>query len=566
MPLTPAIECAAVAPEVASARRRFSSRVLLDALFLGTLADALLHEGPGLGLLVWMAAFAVVLRHLVHQRGARLTREHVGWLAAAVFFAGSFAWRDSSGLRFYNFLAMLAALALLGATLSHASPMRSILGQRVRDVARALGRVAKDAASSVVILALGDAELGDIPPAWRTGRIRAAMSASLIALPLLVVFGILFSAADPMFGALFALPKMNLGEVGSHLAIAGFFTWVVGGWLRGAVVDDSAPSSRVSRAVITLGALDVTIILGGLVALFALFVGVQIGWLFGGERLVRSTTGLGYAQYARHGFFELVWVSLLVLPVLLGTRASLRHGDAAAERRHRLLAVPLIGLVGGVMASALGRMGLYVHYYGLSTDRLFASVFMGWLAIVFAWLGLTVLRGRSRDFAAGMTVTGFLTIAMLNFANPDALVARVNIARARVAPTLSDSVLPIDYSYLASSLDGDAVGYVIRALVAPPVLPATSRTRALEVRARCDAVKTLFTRWQENVPVEFPHQGLDWRLWSAAAWRARSAVRSQEKALRGVTCWDAGGEAAFGSREWRRPVPGEQWYVMPRQP
>ena len=66
--------------------------------------------------------------------------------------------------------------------------------------------------------------------------------------------------------------------------------------------------------------------------------------------------------------------------------------------------------------------------------------------------------------------------------------------------------------------------------------------------------------------LEFPHQDLDWRLWSAAAWRARSAVRSQEKALRGVTCWDAGGEAAFGSREWRRPVPGEQWYVMPRQP
>ena len=53
------------------------------------------------------------------------------------------------------------------------------------------------------------------------------------------------------------------------------------------------------------------------------------------------------------------------------------------------------------MASALGRMGLYVHYYGLSMDRLFATVFMFWLAIVFAWFGVTVLRGRMRDFAAG---------------------------------------------------------------------------------------------------------------------------------------------------------------------
>ena len=87
---------------------------------------------------------------------------------------------------------------------------------------------------------------------------------------------------------------------------------------------------------ITLGSLDVTIVLGGLVALFGLFVSVQIGWLFGGERLVRATTGLGYAQYARHGFFELVWVSLLVLPVLLGSRSALRDDDGTAVRRHRL--------------------------------------------------------------------------------------------------------------------------------------------------------------------------------------------------------------------------------------
>jgi len=419
---------------------------------------------------------------------------------------------------------------------------------------------------SVLLLALADGELGAISPTWRTGRTRAALRAGFIALPLLILFGILFSAADPMFGAMFALPKVDLGEIGSHLAIAGFFTWVVGGWLRGAVVDDSVPSSRVSRVFVTLGTLDLTIILGALVALFALFVGVQIGWLFGGERLVRSTTGLSYAQYARHGFFELVLVSLLVLPVLLATRASLRHGDAAAERRHRVLAAPLIALVAGVMASALGRMGLYVHYYGLSTDRLFASVFMGWLAIVFAWFGLTVLRGRAHDFAAGMTVTGFLTIVALNVANPDALVARINIARAPVAPTLSDSASPVDYSYLVSSLDGDAVDHVIQALTAPPVLPVTSAARAIEVRARCDAVRTLFKRWLPKAGDARAQRENDWRLWNAAAWRGRRAVRSQEQALRAVTCWDAGTEAAFGSREGRAARPGEQWYVPPRQP
>lgn len=566
MSLSSAPQGAIAAPEQAlSPRTRFSRSVLLDALFLGTVADALLHEGFGLGLLIWMGVFAGVLWHLVRQRGEGMSREQIAWLCAALFFASSFTWRDGD-LQPFNFLAMLAALALLGATLARASAMRSILGQRLRDVATALARVAKNVLSSLPILALRDAELGDFPPSWRTSRVRATLRALLIALPLLIVFAILFSSADPMFGAMLALPKLDFEEIGSHLAVAGFFTWVVGGWLRGAVVDDSAPSSRVGRAVITLGALDITIILGGLVALFALFVGVQIGWLFGGERLVRSTTGLGYAQYARHGFFELVFVSLLVLPVLLITRAALPHGDVAAERRHRLLGAPLIGLVGGVMASALGRMGLYVHYYGLSSDRLFASVFMGWLAIVFAWFALTILRGRAHDFAAGMIVTGFLTLAALNLANPDVVVARVNIARASVAATVSDSASPIDYRYLASSLGGDAVDHVIPALVAPPVLPATDRARVLEVRERCDAVRTLFVRWLPGTPKGRATPDPDWRLWNVAAWKARREVRKHEQALRAVTCSDSGQEVAFGYRDWREARPGEQWSVPPREP
>src|SRR5437763_437110 len=180
MTLPSTADGAAGAPDMVSARRSFSRRVLLDALFLGTLADALLRQGIGLGLLVWMVVFAAVLRHLVRQHGARMNREQTSWLAAAVFFAGSFVWRDSDDLRFYNFLAMLAALALLGATLSQASPMRSILGQRLRDVAQAFGRAAKNAAMSVLLLALADGELGAISPTWRTGRTRAALRAGFI--------------------------------------------------------------------------------------------------------------------------------------------------------------------------------------------------------------------------------------------------------------------------------------------------------------------------------------------------------------------------------------------------
>jgi len=542
-------------------------RILLEALFLGGLGDSLLREGPGVGLFIWSVAFAIVVLRMIRRRGERVRREQIGWLVVMLAFASFFAWRDSADLLFYDFVATVGAGLLLAATLGAASPIRSILGQRVRDLARALGFAVRSSVSGV-IAPVRESDLG-APTSWYQGRAGAGLRALLLAIPVLLVFGLLFANADPLFGSFLALPDIRLDIIASHVFIAAFVTWATAGWLYGAFATVPRAATKEGQSSISLGTLDLTAILGGLVALFGAFVAVQVGWLFGGERLVRSTTGLSYAEYARHGFFELVWVSLLVLPVLLGTRALIRDTDTAAVRRHKLLATPLLVLVGGVMASALGRMALYVHYYGPSTARLYASVFMVWLAIVFAWFGLTILRGRTRDFAAGMTITGFLTLAGLNVVNPEALVARASIDRASAALAVSDSMAsssrspdkdrvpssPIDYPYLTRLLDGDAANEVVQALIAPPVALPTSAAREAEVRGRCDAVRTLLERWG---PAARP---TDWRRWDVGGWRARQAVRSHEANLRSVACWDAGRELPFGTREQRPPMAGEQWFA-----
>ena len=122
---------ASVAAESASRERSaMARRLLLDAIVLGGLADAFLHDGFGIGLLAWMIIFAATFVHIKRRQGG-LSREQTGWLVAALFFAGSFAWRDSGTLGFYDFLAMLTALALLGATSAAVSPVRTVLGQRV---------------------------------------------------------------------------------------------------------------------------------------------------------------------------------------------------------------------------------------------------------------------------------------------------------------------------------------------------------------------------------------------------------------------------------------------------
>jgi uncharacterized protein DUF4153 len=85
--------------------------------------------------------------------------------------------------------------------------------------------------------------------------------------------------------------------------------------------------------------------LGALNLLFLAFVVVQFRYLFGGEGLVEERVGLTYAEYARHGFFELVAVSVLVLVVLLAADALVVRSAGRGGRFARLFSAGLVGLV-----------------------------------------------------------------------------------------------------------------------------------------------------------------------------------------------------------------------------
>jgi hypothetical protein len=142
-------------------------------------------------------------------------------------------------------------------------------------------------------------------------------------------------------------------------------------------------------------------------------------------------------------------------------------------------------------------MWLYVSMYGLTEDRLYATAFMLWLGAVLAWFVATEFAGRLERFATGAVAAGFLLLGGLNVMNPDAVIARVNLARA-------DAAVALDAEYLAR-LSTDAV----------PALAA--RWATLDPGTRC-ALEIAMTRAAE------PDD--DWRAWSWSAWRASRAART----------------------------------------
>jgi hypothetical protein len=480
-------------------RARYARQIMGQALLLGVFADTVLRHPPwGIGLTIWVAALAITTTSLVLRRGAPYRREPFLWLGAAVICALALAVRDAEMLQFFNVLATVFALTLLSMLLAGA-PAPSIWAARIRDVVVAWAYAVRDAVGGVVPLVFRDTQLESVIERSGVGR-PPVVRAILLTVPLVLVFGALLRQADPAFASLLRLPEIDLENVVSHVVVAGIFAWITSGWLRGALVAGAGTRRRPSDEFpLTLGVTEISASLGSLNALFALFVGVQLGWLFGGADVVRETTGLSVAEYARRGFFELVFVAALVFPVILGTRATIA-GDDAALRRHRRLALPLLALLGAIMLSAVLRMRLYVQYFGLTTDRLYALVGMLWLAFVFLCMAMTVLRGWTRPFAAMAVLSAFATVFALNLVSPEALVARVDLSPSRTAR-------PVDYKYLAS-LSGDAAPIVARALAgaAPSV-------------ENCRAALSMRARW-----ISYPQH---WTQWNVAAARARSVVLAQ---------------------------------------
>jgi hypothetical protein len=500
------------------------------AFMLAVVGDSLLHVGfPGVGFPVWLALIALSVIALAWRADLAVSRESAGWFAVAVVCAACAAWRDAETLQVFNTFGTIGAL-LLGATAMHrATPV--LFAQRLRDSVLAFAHTTWTAAFGIFPLALREAPASAASSVVKNRFARYARAA-ILAVALVLVFGALLRSADPIFASLVSLPSFDVEELVNHLVVIGIFTVLLGGGARAALL---AKQDRVADAALPffrLSSVEVTTALVTLNVLFAAYVLAQLGWFFGGEQFLRDRTGLTVAQYARGGFFQMLVVVALVVPLLIATRAALEPGRELA-RRHTVLSLPIVGLLGAIVVSAASRMELYVRYYGLSVDRVYPIAVMAWLTIVLVWMTFTVLRGRPRTFTAGAAISALATLFTLNVVAPDRIVARTNLERAE---HVTRDATPLDIDYLAK-LSGEAVDLTVEAVLTPRV--------AIDATARCEAARTLLERWgpesnrrkSRDVPAA-------WRSWNAGMAAGLRAVGAHIGELRAIAHTCAGTKAA----------------------
>jgi hypothetical protein len=237
-----------------------------------------------------------------------------------------------------------------------------------------------------------------------------------------------------------------------------------------------------------------------LTSLFLVFLISQASYFFGGMQHVLGTPHLTLAQYARRGFFELVVVVLLVLPLLLSFDWFLLGRSPKVRLHFQILSGTLVAQVLLIIGSAVYKMMLYRAVFGLTELRYFTTAFMLMLALVFAWLCVTVLMGRRSRFVGGAMAIGIVSAFLLQASNPDA-----RIARANIAGLLNGNSQDVQY---VARLGGDGVAELVAAL---PQLPQNLRARAIEtLNARKERFMTS-----------------DWREWNLGRSRAARALAGE---------------------------------------
>lgn len=327
-----------------------------------------------------------------------------------------------------------------------------------------------------------------------------------LALPFLVVFVTLFGSADAVFARAVTEtldPRRwlrELGELPGRALVAATATWLAAGAVAATLRPPRDPGAT-ERA----GRLPHDTATGALVAidaLFALFVGVQVAYLFGGQDTI-GAAGLTYAAYARRGFFELMAVGTLVGIVLFGSELLVTR----RTRAYLAAAFGLIGLTAIVLASAAYRLDLYQRAYGWSELRLYAATAIAVLGVALAILAVAIARGRMAQVLQPLGVTVLGACLALGALGPGETVVRANVARILAPEGLPiDAERRLDVAYLMTLGDGAvaALGELLPSLPPAERADAMGRLRGL-AESRRDAA----------VP---------WQSWSLDRERARQAL------------------------------------------
>lgn len=295
-----------------------------------------------------------------------------------------------------------------------------------------------------------------------TGRIVLGIAISIPAVIFLVT---MLSQADMVFHRSFIIFnncfKKLFEFINLYKIMIGTFTGLyLFGHLYSAITGDEKAVNMIGEKTkgthIKGDVIVFNILLSSILTVYTVFILIQFKYLFSGGALPE---GLNYSEYARRGFFELVFLSLLNIALILLTTYLLK--DKIYEDKNKwalftkLMLTYLCAITGVLLISSCYRMSLYDNAYGFTRLRVMVYIFLVFEALSLLVTLVYIVRHNFNILTvyAAVFLSFYLT---LNLVRIDELIAKRNIDMY-----LSSQAENIDIDYLMT-LSADALPQIMR--------------------------------------------------------------------------------------------------------
>lgn len=335
-------------------------------------------------------------------------------------------------------------------------------------------------------------------------KIKKIIKSVVLSLPMIWLILILLATADEIFGSIFVRLFGILENVivlipvedtfvriiltgGAFVYFACFFDFIVSRY----------PIEEIEEVQERNDSVTMKILLGSLNIIYLIFCIIQIQSLF------LKNVNINYAQYARQGFFQLMWVSVINLVMILMAKKNQPEKGKCYINTMCLLMIVFTFII--LVSSAL-RMYFYESAYGYTFLRLlvFCTLFTEAILLI-----PTIFYILDQKINLGRTYFSMILIVYIgmNFMNFDQIIAKRNIDRYIETGA-------IDLVYLEIETGTDAVSQMMR---------------ILETKIGTQQIETETRKYLNRVYTNLEEQDMDFRDYNISRSKARKLLEEKLK-------------------------------------
>lgn len=269
----------------------------------------------------------------------------------------------------------------------------------------------------------------------------AVLLGAAIAVPVLAILIPLLMSADAAFqGVLELLPEFQLDELLVTLIFGGGLACL--SYTRCVALRHTHKRENLHVSIRKgINTLTVNTVLGAVCVVYGVYLVSQLAYFVGGFAGILPGE-FTVAEYARRGFFEMAWICLINLSIMiLAVSLTEKRGNRAP------LSVRLLCLFIGVVtlflvAAASAKMVLYISSFGMTRLRVLTMVIMVFLGLTTAVIGIW-LFAQKLPYMKVVLLSAMILGAAVLWTDVDSVVARYN-----VDGYLTGQLESVDISYL----------------------------------------------------------------------------------------------------------------------